>query len=283
MNLYMPIWHIFTTPGVMQRGITMKFMVCASGERDEFEYIPEVTALDAGIELQSYGLEGCQSSEAWEKRLRKHVSFRKNYPGPLAVHGPFVGIEYDHIDHLLREAVSRRMDLTFQAVIELNASRLILHTGFKQEILMFDFLDKWVEDTAAFWRKEISRYADQGITVVMENTVELDPTVLIELHDRVDHDHFKLCLDVGHANLFSNLPLAAWIEKMGSRLVHLHIHDNLGRLDEHLPFGKGNIQFDAVFEALHQVVPDVTVSLEVNSDKDTIMANLREMIQRYKR
>jgi sugar phosphate isomerase/epimerase len=54
-------------------------------------------------------------------------------------------------------------------------------------------------------------------------------------------------------------------------------------LDEHLPFGKGNIQFDAVFEALHQVVPDVTVSLEVNSDKDTIMANLREMIQRYKR
>jgi len=173
--------------------------------------------------------------------------------------------------------------LTFQAVIELNASRLILHTGFKQEVLMFDFLDKWVEDTAFFWRKEISRYADQGITVVMENTVESDPTVLIELHDRVDHDHFKLCLDVGHANLFSKLPLAAWIEKMGSRLVHLHIHDNLGRLDEHLPLGKGNIQFDSVFEALHKVVPNVTASLEVNSDKDTIMANLRKMIQRYKR
>jgi len=261
----------------------MEFMVCAAGERDEFEYIPKVTALDAGIELQSYGLKGCQSPEAWKKRLRNHVTFRKNYPGPLAVHGPFIGIEYMHIDHLLRKAVSQRMDLTFQAVIELNASRLILHTGFKQEVLMFDFLDKWIEDTAVFWRKEISRYADQGITVVMENTVESDPTVLIELHDRVDHDHFKLCLDVGHANLFSKLPLAAWIEKMGSRLVHLHIHDNLGRLDEHLPLGKGNIQFDSVFEALHKVVPNVTASLEVNSDKDTIMANLREMIQRYKR
>ena len=87
----------------------------------------------------------------------------------------------------------------------------------------------------------------------------------------------------GYANLFSKLPLAAWIEKMGSRLVLLHIYDNLGRLDEHLPLGKGNIQFDAVFEALYQLVPDVTASLEVDSDKDTIMANLRKMIQRYKR
>jgi sugar phosphate isomerase/epimerase len=253
-----------------------------SGEHDEFEYIPEVTALDAGIELQSYGLKGCQSPEAWKKRLRDHVTFRKNYPGPLAVHGPFIGIEYMHLDHLLREAVSQRMELTFQAAIRLNASRLILHTGFKQEVLMFDFMDKWIEGTTVFWRKEISRYADQGITVVMENVVESDPTALIELHDRVDHDHFKLCLDVGHANLFSELPLAAWIEKMGSRLVHLHIHDNLGRLDEHLPLGRGNIQFDVVFEALHKVVPNVTASLEVNSDKDTIMANLREMIQRCK-
>ncbi len=261
----------------------MKFMVCVSGDRDEFQYIPEVTALDAGVELQSYGLTGCQSPEAWENKLRDHVTFRKNYPGSLAVHGPFIGIEYMHIDHLLRKAVSQRMDLTFQAVIELNASRLILHTGFKQEVLIFDFLDKWFEDTAAFWRKEIARYAEQGITVVMENIVESDPTVLIELHDRVDHDHFKLCLDVGHANLFSKLPLADWIEKMGSRLVHLHIHDNLGRLDEHLPLGKGNIQFDAVFEALHQLVPDVTASLEVNSDKDTVLENLRKMIQRYKR
>jgi sugar phosphate isomerase/epimerase len=63
----------------------------------------------------------------------------------------------------------------------------------------------------------------------------------------------------------------------------MHIHDNLGRLDEHLPLGKGNIRFDAVFEALHYLVPDVTASLEVNSDKDTVMANLRKMIQQYRR
>ena len=152
-------------------------------------------------------MKGCQSPEAWEKTLRNHVTFRKNYPGLLAVHGPFVGIEYMHIDYLLRKAVSQRMDLTFQAVIELNASRLILHTGFKQEVLMFDFLDKWVEDTAVFWRKEISRYAEQGITVVMENIVESDPTVLIELHDRVDHDHFKLCLDAVMLISFQNCRL----------------------------------------------------------------------------
>jgi len=226
-----------------------------------------VTALGAGIELQNYGLKGCQSPEAWEKRLRNHVAVRENDLGPLAVHGPFIWIEYMHIDHLLREAVSQRMDLAFQAATELNASRLILHTGFKQEVLMFDFFDKWVEDTAIFWRKEIARYAEQGITVVMENVVESDPTVQIELHDRVGNDYFKLCLDVGHANLFSKLPIAAWIEKMGYRLVHMHIHDNLGRLDEHLPLEKGNIRFDAVFEALHHVVPDVTASLEVNSSR----------------
>jgi len=257
----------------------MEFMVCGFGEQEEHQYIPRVQKLGVGVELQSYGLNGCKSPESWNERLRVHKVFRDKYPGRLAIHGPFLGIEYAYTDHLMRDAVNQRMEQIFQATRELHANRLVLHTGFKLEIYLYNYWDEWVRDTVAYWKEEIKRYEDIGVTVVLENVVEPDPSPMIELHDRIDHRNLKFCLDTGHVNVWSKLPPALWIKRMGNRLAHMHIHDNNGRFDEHLPMGRGNMDFNAVFRALHEIVPDITASLEVMSDKPTIMANLEQMIQ----
>ena len=55
------------------------------------------------------------------------------------------------------------------------------------------------------------------------------------------------CLDVGHAlvELGPRGPLLYW-EALGERLLHLHLHDNHGRKDDHLPVGAGSVPWEAL-------------------------------------
>jgi sugar phosphate isomerase/epimerase len=78
-----------------------------------------------------------------------------------------------------------------------------------------------------------------------------------------------LChLDIGHCNLFGRDP-ADMIRRFAPRLNHLHVHDNNGVWDQHLPPGTGRIEWPEVFAALKEVGYDKTLTLEVFSqDRD---------------
>ncbi len=261
----------------------MKFMVCAYGEPDEIAYIPRVQELDAGIELQSYALKGASSLALWNERFQKHLAFRRHFDGPLAVHGPFLGILYHYIDHLLQEAVRTRMNMTFDMVRALHAQRLVLHSSFNLEVGKFRFTKTWLAETVAFWKEEIQRYADINTQVVLENVLEPDASIGIAIHDEVDHPNLKLCLDLGHVNVWATAPHVDWIQKMGSRLAHVHLHDNNGEEDQHGCVGSGTIDFAAIGQALRTYSPDTTVSLEIVADKETVLHDLRTITSMFTR
>jgi sugar phosphate isomerase/epimerase len=86
-----------------------------------------------------------------------------------------------------------------------------------------------------------------------------------------------LChLDLGHCNLCGRRPVEM-IRRFGGRIHHIHLHDNDGRSDLHLPPGAGNINWRAVVRALKEVGYDGTITLEVFSrDRDyTLLAKQR--------
>ena len=259
----------------------MDFLICAYGEPSEEKFIPYVQGCVQGFELQNYDRTGVCSPEKWHEVLEQHRSIIPKLPGRLAIHGPFAGIEYGYKDHLLREAVQKRMDMTGGMVRELRPDTLILHTGCPELMIKFNLTDAWLEQAAEFWKQEIKGYAEAGVRVVLENVVEQSPEAMIELVDRVRSDYLGLCFDIGHANLCSQLKPARWVELMGRRLKHVHLHDNSGRKDEHLPAGKGNIDFDSFFEALYAFVPEVTVSLEVLAAPEAVVENAIAITRRY--
>ncbi|MBN1356602.1 sugar phosphate isomerase/epimerase [bacterium] len=261
----------------------MRFMVCGYGLPEEWPYLPRMESLGVGIELQSYGLRGVASIEQWREKLDHHREVVKRFRGNLAVHGPFLGITYDFEDHLLREAVRNRMDMTYKMVLDLRPQTLVMHTGYTEEVSRFHSENKWLLHTGDFWHDEIRRYEREDVLVVLENLLEPGPETMIDLIDRVGSDHLKLCFDIGHANIWSGLTPSQWVERMGARLGHVHLHDNNGVTDEHLPAGAGKIDFDSFFDALYRFVPDVTVSLEVDADKEVVVANLMEVLEKYGR
>ncbi len=259
----------------------MNLMICMRGEEEELLFLPEITKLGAGVELGSYGLVGIRSEKDWETRFALHQAVRAQFPGPIAVHGPFVGMEYAHIDHLIQEVVNRRLDMTFDVAVRLQASRVVLHSGLTPEINLFQLQDSWLKGNVAFWRGEIKRWAEAGIVIVLENDTEETPDILLQLIDEVEHPFLGLCLDTGHEHVFSKFGAGEWVRRMGCRLYHIHLHDNDGVQDRHWSIGRGTIDFEPFYAALMEHAPQATISLEVEDRMDVKMGDLRKLAARF--
>jgi sugar phosphate isomerase/epimerase len=87
-----------------------------------------------------------------------------------------------------------------------------------------------------------------------------------------------LChLDIGHCNLAGRTP-GDVIRALADRLYHLHVHDNDGLRDLHLPPGTGAIDWQATFQAIKSIGYDRTLTLEVFSeDRDYVLLAKRKI------
>ena len=91
----------------------------------------------------------------------------------------------------------------------------------------------------------------RGVTIALENTPgELaTPGRLRHFIADTRLSALRLCLDTGHAHLADGIP--ASLEAMRELLVSVHVHDNHGEKDEHLPPGQGTIDWKAALPALN--------------------------------
>jgi sugar phosphate isomerase/epimerase len=67
--------------------------------------------------------------------------------------------------------------------------------------------------------------------------------------DHVAEDNFGAVLDTAHQHAQKEiLPLS--VEKLGPRIMYLHVADNDGKVNEHRALGEGTVDWAGVFEAL---------------------------------
>ena len=110
----------------------------------------------------------------------------------------------------------------------------------------------------------LSRRAEQrGVTLLLEPLTFLETTSvetlddLLAVLDGVGSRALVAMLDTGHINVTARRLgrdpigyLQEHIDRLGPRLQHLHIDDNLGDLDAHLVPGEGSFDFVAAYAAL---------------------------------
>lgn len=108
------------------------------------------------------------------------------------------------------------------------------------------------------------------IRVCLENMVQSfnSSESLLWLLDRLDPEKFGICLDTGHLNMCAQTQ-TEFIRAAGSRLHALHIADNEGKADQHMmPFGRGNVNFEAVVRALREVDYRGLFNLEIPGERN---------------
>ncbi|HEY9246266.1 MAG TPA: sugar phosphate isomerase/epimerase family protein, partial [Candidatus Methanoperedens sp.] len=95
--------------------------------------------------------------------------------------------------------------------------------------------------------------ADFSIWIGIENMVNMQfilgkqPGEILGMIESLERENAGLTLDIGHAN--TNGLVNEFLVDL-SRVVHVHLHDNRGKHDEHLELGKGNIKWNEVIRKL---------------------------------
>ncbi|MDP8219514.1 MAG: sugar phosphate isomerase/epimerase family protein [Candidatus Theseobacter exili] len=94
---------------------------------------------------------------------------------------------------------------------------------------------------------EIFEYSQKkGFTLLLENIPGSyfcnSVFNLLEFIEEIGEPKIKVCLDIGHANLRNEV--ISGLKVLKNRVVQLHIHDNDGITDQHLPPGEGKINWD---------------------------------------
>lgn len=95
----------------------------------------------------------------------------------------------------------------------------------------------------------IRRTGEAGLQLSIENTPEHAPEVFNELFARLGvrkslpTNHVGMCLDIGHANLCAatHNDYLKFVDRLEPDLplIHLHLHENWGDSDSHLPLFTG--------------------------------------------
>lgn len=183
------------------------------------------------------------------------------------VHAPFFDLNPGALDPLVQQVTYRRLEQALTAAGHLNAQLMVIHPGFDR--WRYPGLeDAWMEQAREFF-PPLLRLAEQlDCRLALENIYEETPKTLVGLVEALDSPWLGHCFDVGHWFLFGTTPLPEWLAAIGPRLLHLHLHDNHGKGDDHAPVGDGLIDFSLLFSELARLSSEPSMTLEAHTPQN---------------
>ncbi len=235
-------------------------------------------ASDASQVARQYGL-GLEIAEyctAWNldryfPETHAQVTQRLSGIEKRILHAPFNELFPCAIDPKARELAAFRYRQAIALAKDYGASKVVIHGGYSPRL----YYPCWyTEQSAEFW-KEFMRQ-DPGVEIVLENVMEEEPEMLLGILRQVDHPHLRLCLDVGHVNVYSPIPVTEWLEACAPWLSHFHLHNNDGVQDTHSALYQGTIPMDTLLHRAELLCPRATMTLELTEAGPSVRAQLEE-------
>ncbi len=183
------------------------------------------------------------------------------------LHAPFNGFEPGSGKSRVQKRSAQICRQSLQLAEALGARRIIFHPG-----LVYGSRPKetaaWLENSLQFWPEYVHQAQELDTCLCMENIFETNPEPLFELLQGIASETFGHCFDIGHWNMFHSGRLNDWLNMMAPYLRHLHLHDNHGAQDEHLPIGQGDVCFSSLFSWLKTSACKPTMTLEAHKLSD---------------
>ena len=183
------------------------------------------------------------------------------------VHAPFFDLNPGALEPLVRQASLQRLTQALHAADRLGAHLMVIHPGFDPWRYP-DMEDLWVEHATSFFQELLEVELSGQCRLAIENIYEPTPETLVTLVEACDSPRLGHCFDIGHWNMFGQTSLDDWLDRVFPRLLHLHLHDNHGDSDAHLPIGQGNINFPTLFTRLSNQPAPPSMTLEAHSPAD---------------
>lgn len=197
------------------------------------------------------------------------------------VHPPAWDINLTSENKAIREASFLEYKKAVEFAGRIQAHHVVIHPGF----CLAPPFDKEVgKRRAKMYIQQLCEIAKPlNVTLAIEN-VGYSGT---SLFTQEEYEHFlddvdssaKYLLDIGHANL-NGWDIASVIYQVKDRLAGLHVHDNDGHGDQHLPIGEGTVEWASIFEVLRteQIVCELVLEYAPGTDLSLLQKGKERLV-----
>jgi sugar phosphate isomerase/epimerase len=176
----------------------------------------------------------------------------------------------------VRAGAIAAVEATFEPLARLGAAYVNVHVD--RGINAFDY------DSTLGWNAEsFGRLAERaepfGLTVIVENVVNVFNTAKAFRVLLGAHPSLRLHLDIAHANVKGE-KTADFLKAHAAKLVHVHVSDNKRASDDHLPLGVGDIDWSEQLGLLKASGYDGTITVEVFTPDRAFLVDSAERVRR---
>ena len=185
------------------------------------------------------------------------------------VHGPWEGAHTDATPDGLEERMEK-MTRSIHGAKILGAKYWVIHPIMPHGVYDLDsgLAAATRKANVDFFTKLTEVARAEGITICLENMPFprfsiSTPDDVMDIVKGINDDHFKMCLDTGHVNIFPELSVAEEVRKMKDVIRAFHIHDNNGKADLHTIPTLGTIKWEDFGQALRDIDFKGAFSLEL--------------------
>ncbi|MBP9988260.1 MAG: sugar phosphate isomerase/epimerase, partial [Ruminococcus sp.] len=187
-------------------------------------------------------------------------------------HGAFIDVNPGSGDSIIREYSKKKYEESCAKALDCGAENIVFHsTCFP--FLRGAYIEVWADRCAEFYYYLAEKYSN--LNIFIENSIDINPEPIKKIIDTVACRNIGVCLDIGHIN-YSRASVEEWFDTLGDRTGYLHLSDNMGIYDDHLPIGDGTVDWEKVCGFTKHLKKDIPVTLEVGNI-DGIEKSLRFM------
>ncbi len=234
---------------------------------ERFTDLPSALALaesaGLGLELQEFGNDPNLLDGAWRTQIQRYRKALSGFGGELALHGAFLDLFPGSPDRRVASLARDRFYTNLQIAAELGAHLVDFHANYLPQIDDPRYLPAWLERQTAFWQDLAAEAGRLGVMLVIENMWEPEPSILNRIIEGTASPFVRVCLDIGHAYVYSKLGVSDWIEALKPQLVYVHLHNTDGQRDVHLPLSTGVLDMRSILYQLRSLSEPPIFCLEM--------------------
>ncbi|MCS7135815.1 MAG: sugar phosphate isomerase/epimerase [Nitrososphaerota archaeon] len=203
-----------------------------------------------------------------ELDVKKVESYKNAAPSNLTlinVHGPYNPLALGHVWF-------KRLEVTISLAGLLRSSYVVVHAPkFEDFEVTLKSLERLSSTASTF-----------GINLLVENCTSNESSYLntvedfVTLFDTTCAKNLGLCLDVGHAYIEGEID--DFLSRLYEKLRNVHLHDNDGIRDLHMPLDAGRVPWRRILETLARKGYEGFVTLECKRGIEESLNKLDEVL-----
>lgn len=228
-----------------------------------------------GVEIKDFSLPSGQGNR--ERAFELWNIWRDTAPElPVVIHSPFMDIVPGSPEPEVAELAFKQHEEVLNIAEVLKADAVLFHSGFNPLIKSPQYLENWLASTSAYFRRFLKQHPN--LKFLIENMWEPSPLPLIGLIDSINSSQFRVCVDVGHIQVYSKEPPETWISQLALRVGHVHLNDNQGLWDQELALGTGMVPLERVFQAMNNLGFFGNITIEMHG-REPILRSMEYLLK----